>query len=193
MSHDLVFLISSVLWTYLIGCVLDKGVETVDFFPVHPQPRRQHNHHVQPGGHPQLPCLCRKGGNFQVVDFSHFLALLHFLFLSFDQTNFLADPSPSGIEFKGPLWQPTRAFANLTSWSMFILVPIFYRAIFKFRRVHALTAGKTWMKRTGKWRNMLGFAFKYNNPTRGWVCQLRFYIFTLLVFLGPQRVFQDRP
>ena len=47
------------------------------------------------------------------------------------------------MEFKGPLWQPTRAFANLTAWSMFILVPIFYRAIFKFRRVHAMTAGKT--------------------------------------------------
>ena len=68
---------------------------------------------------------------------------LHFVFLSYNQTDFFANPGPSGIEFKGAVWQPTRAFYNLINWSMFILVPIFYRAIFKFRRVQDLTAGKT--------------------------------------------------
>ena len=120
-----------------------KGVDTGGFCPVKPQPWRQHGRHVQAGAHPQLPCLCRQGGSFQVLDFSLSCIYMFSSFSSYNQTDFLANPGPSGMEFKGPLWQPTRAFANLTAWSMFILVPIFYRAIFKFRRVHAMTAGKT--------------------------------------------------
>ena len=65
----------------LISSLNVKGVDPVGFLPVHSHPCRQHCHHVQPGGHPQLPCLCWKGGSFQVGGFSHFHALLHFLFL----------------------------------------------------------------------------------------------------------------
>ena len=35
---------------------------------------------------------------------------------------------------KGPIWHLTRVILNLMSLSMFVLVPMFYLAIFKFRR-----------------------------------------------------------
>ena len=47
-----------------------------------------------------------------------------------------------GVEFKGPAWDPIRVFANLTTWNMFVIVPIFYGAIFKFRRRQDMTPGK---------------------------------------------------
>ena len=47
-----------------------------------------------------------------------------------------------GVEFKGPAWDPIRVFANLTTWNMFVIVPIFYGAIFKFRRKQDMTPGK---------------------------------------------------
>ena len=59
----------------------------------------------------------------------------------YDPTDFYADPIPAGMEFKGPLWHPLRAMYNLTTWGMFLTVPFFYLAIFKFRRGQELTAG----------------------------------------------------
>ena len=49
--------------------------------------------------------------------------------------------SIAGMEFKGPLWHPFRAMYNLTTWGMFLTVPVFYLAIFKFRRGQESTAG----------------------------------------------------
>ena len=46
-----------------------------------------------------------------------------------------------GVEFTGPLWDPVRVFWNLTSFSMFLVVPAFYCAIFKFRKAQDLTPG----------------------------------------------------
>ena len=99
---------------------LVKGVDRVDFPPLHSQPCPMHLHHVQPGADPQLPCLCGKGGSLQVnlqIDFFRIYILSS---PSFNQRDFFASPGPSGIEFKGAVWQPTRAFYNLTNWSMFI-------------------------------------------------------------------------
>lgn len=62
-------------------------------------------------------------------------------FSRYDQTDFYASPGPSGYEFKGPLWHPVRLFPNLVTWNMFILAPIFYCAIFKFRKSQDLTPG----------------------------------------------------
>ena len=125
-------------------------METVDFFAVDPQPCPMHLHRVQPRAQPHLPSLCRQGGSFQVDFVACILSYkhqsdplhLHFVFLRHDLTDFYANPGPTGIEFRGPMWQPIRAVYNLTAWNMFILVPIFYRAIFKFRKVQDLTAGK---------------------------------------------------
>ena len=61
---------------------------------------------------------------------------------SYNQTDFYTNPGPHGLELKGPIWHPLRALANLAAWNMFILVPIFYWNIFKFRKAHALTTGK---------------------------------------------------
>ena len=58
-----------------------------------------------------------------------------------DVTDFYATPGPTGLGFKGPLWSPFRAMYNLTTWNMFISVPLFYRAIFKFRRGQELMPG----------------------------------------------------
>ena len=63
------------------------------------------------------------------------------MFFRYNQTDFYANPGPTGMEFKGPIWHPLRALYNLTAWSMFILVPIFYRSIFKLRKVQDLTSG----------------------------------------------------
>ena len=65
----------------------------------------------------------------------------------FNQTDFYASPGPSGFEFKGPLWHPLRILANLVTWNMFILVPIFYFNIFKFRKSQELTTGMTYILR----------------------------------------------
>ena len=59
----------------------------------------------------------------------------------YDVTDFYATPGPTGLGFKGPLWSPFRAMYNLTTWNMFISVPLFYRAIFKFRRGQELMPG----------------------------------------------------
>ena len=53
----------------------------------------------------------------------------------------MVSTGPSGYEFKGPLWHPVRLLPNLVTWNMFILVPIFYCAIFKFRKSQDLTRG----------------------------------------------------
>ena len=45
------------------------------------------------------------------------------------------------MEFTGPLWDPVRVFWNLTSFSMFLVVPAFYCAIFKFRKAQDLMPG----------------------------------------------------
>ena len=75
-------------------------------------------------------------------NFLHFRFLnLLFVFFRYNQTDFYANPGPTGMEFKGPIWHPLRALYNLTAWSMFILVPIFYRSIFKLRKVQDLTSG----------------------------------------------------
>ena len=63
------------------------------------------------------------------------------VFPRYDVTDFYATPGPTGLGFKGPLWSPFRAMYNLTTWNMFISVPLFYRAIFKFRRGQELTPG----------------------------------------------------
>ena len=62
----------------------------------------------------------------------------------YDPTDFYADtsPIPAGMEFKGPLWHPFRAMYNLTTWGMFLTDPVFYLAIFKFRRGQESTAGR---------------------------------------------------
>ena len=49
--------------------------------------------------------------------------------------------SEKGLEFKGPLWDPIRLLANLTTWNMFLVVPMFYCAIFKFRKAQNSTPG----------------------------------------------------
>ena len=67
--------------------------------------------------------------------------MFSFFFFSYNQTDFYASPGPRGVEFKGPLWHPLRLLSNLATWNMFVLVPVFYCAIFKFRRSHDLTAG----------------------------------------------------
>ena len=59
----------------------------------------------------------------------------------YDPTDFYANPIHAGMEFKGPLWHPFRAMYNLTTWGMFLTVPVFYLAIFKFRRGQESTAG----------------------------------------------------
>ena len=59
----------------------------------------------------------------------------------YNETDFYASPGPSGVELKGPFWHPLRLLSNLTAWNMFILVPIFYCTIFKFRKSQDLTAG----------------------------------------------------
>ena len=65
------------------------------------------------------------------------------VFPRYDVTDFYATPGPTGLGFKGPIWSPFRAMYNLTTWNMFISVPLFYRAIFKFRRGQELTPGDT--------------------------------------------------
>ena len=70
------------------------------------------------------------------------ILLLYLVFLlRYELTNFYATPGPTGFGLKGPIWSPFRAFYNLTIWSMFIVVPICYRAIFKFRKVQDLKPG----------------------------------------------------
>ena len=59
----------------------------------------------------------------------------------YNPTDFYAKPIPTGVEFKGPLWHPFRALYNLTTWGMFLFVPVFYLAIFKFRRGQEFIAG----------------------------------------------------
>ena len=56
-------------------------------------------------------------------------------------TDFYDNPTPAGMEFKGPLWHPFRAMYNLTTWGMFLTVLVFYLAIFKFRRGQESTSG----------------------------------------------------
>ena len=51
--------------------------------------------------------------------------------------NFLAPLGPRGIEFRGPLWTPTRLIINATVWSFAFVVPLLYLAIFRFRRTEA--------------------------------------------------------
>lgn len=67
------------------------------------------------------------------------LAIKIFLF-RYDTSDFYAG-SVKGLEFKGPLWDPIRLLANLTTWSMFLVVPMFYCAIFKFRKAQNSTPG----------------------------------------------------
>ena len=67
------------------------------------------------------------------------LAVKIFLF-RYDTSDFYAG-SVKGLEFKGPLWDPIRLLANLTTWSMFLVVPMFYCAIFKFRKAQNSTPG----------------------------------------------------
>ena len=120
-----------------------KGVETIDFLLVCSQPRPRHLHHVQHWAQPHLPCLCWKGGGFQV----NFILSLYLVFLlRYELTDFYATPGPTGFGLKGPIWSPFRAFYNLTIWSMFIVVPICYRAIFKFRKVQDLKTGNDWIE-----------------------------------------------
>ena len=70
------------------------------------------------------------------------ILLLYLVFLlRYELTDFYATPGPTGFGLKGPIWSPFRAFYNLTIWSMFIVVPICYRAIFKFRKVQDLKPG----------------------------------------------------
>ena len=64
-----------------------------------------------------------------------------FFFFRYNHADFYARPGPSGLEFKGPLWHPLRLLTNLATWNMFILVPIFYYNIFKFRKSQDLTPG----------------------------------------------------
>ena len=59
----------------------------------------------------------------------------------YNPTDFYAKPIPIGVEFKGPLWHPFRALYNFTTWGMFLFVPVFYLAIFKFRRGQEFIAG----------------------------------------------------
>ena len=75
---------------------------------------------------------------FRCFPSQHFFMIF---FLRFDVSDFYATPGPTGLEFKGPLWSPFRAMYNLTTWNMFISVPLFYRAIFKFRRGQELMPG----------------------------------------------------
>ena len=51
--------------------------------------------------------------------------------------NFLSPLGPRGIEFRGPLWTPTRLIVNATVWSFAFGVPLLYLAIFRFRRTEA--------------------------------------------------------
>ena len=55
-------------------------------------------------------------------------------FLRYDPTDSYKESSPRGFMMKGSIWNLTRVILNLMSLSMFVLVPMFYLAIFKFRR-----------------------------------------------------------
>ena len=55
-------------------------------------------------------------------------------FLRYDPTDSYKQSSPRGFMMKGSIWNLTRVILNLMSLSMFVLVPMFYLAIFKFRR-----------------------------------------------------------
>ena len=55
-------------------------------------------------------------------------------FLRYDPTDSYKESSPRGFMMKGSIWNLTRVILNLMSLSMFVLVPMFYFAIFKFRR-----------------------------------------------------------
>ena len=64
-----------------------------------------------------------------------------FFLFRYDHTDFFGSYQ-SGLEFKGPLWDPIRVCANLVSFSTFVVVPIFYYAIFMFRRAQDQHPGK---------------------------------------------------
>ena len=66
---------------------------------------------------------------------------LIFFLSRFDLSNFYKDDQ-NGLEFKGPPWDPLRVLVNLAAWNMFVLVPIFYCAIFSFRKAKDLVPGK---------------------------------------------------
>ena len=60
--------------------------------------------------------------------------------LRHDLADFYRDTSPTGIELKGSIL--TRAIFNLVGFSMFVFVPLFYFAIFKFRANQDTVSGK---------------------------------------------------
>jgi len=60
---------------------------------------------------------------------------------SYNLADFYRDSGPAGLEVKGSLWHLTRGTFNLGNFSMFILVPIFYLAIFMFRSNQAPVPG----------------------------------------------------
>ena len=57
--------------------------------------------------------------------------------LRYNLHNFLSPLGPRGIEFRGPLWTPTRLIVNATVWSFAFGVPLLYLAIFRFRRTES--------------------------------------------------------
>ena len=114
------------------------GVEAGDVLPVRHHLRALHLHRRQRQPYEELPNVYWQRRTFQVFSCP---TIFYDFFLRFDVSDFYANPGPTGLEFKGPLWSPFRAMYNLTTWNMFISVPLFYRAIFKFRRGQELMPG----------------------------------------------------
>ena len=132
-----------------------QGVEILDFHSIFVERRRLHSDHLSPRASAQLPLLHGKAGTLQVtflhlydchVYKKHYLV---FIVHSSPWTNSLSRYDTSdffgsfhnGLELQGPLWDPIRICANLLSLNTFVVVPIFYCAIFKFRRTQDLVPG----------------------------------------------------
>ena len=132
-----------------------QGVEILDFHSIFVERRRLHSDQFPSRASAQLPLLHGKAGTLQVT-FLHLndyhVCKKHYLVLivhSSPWTNSLSRYDTSdffgsyhnGLELQGPLWDPIRICANLLSLNTFVVVPIFYCAIFKFRRAQDLVPG----------------------------------------------------
>ena len=160
MVGSLSWYLCKICWPILCMAAIIKnpnpqGVEVLDFHSIFVECRRLHSDQLPPRASAQLPLLHGKAGTLQVT-FLHLYdchvykkRYLVFIVQSSPWTNSLSRYDTSdffgsyhnGLELQGPLWDPIRICANLLSLNSFVVVPIFYCAIFKFRRAQDLVPG----------------------------------------------------